>query len=125
MQVKSNFRTAITVPEKCWTRFRDILADYCDKMCVARPHDSIEHQVSTLRYYQMYSLKERRLTKMLLLYLTNQLFLDAFALFRIVCHVSWQSENQSTCISRFMTKKKFKWQQRIDLKRRNQLRSRR
>ncbi|XP_028178419.1 transcriptional activator protein Pur-beta isoform X1 [Ostrinia furnacalis] len=35
LQVKSNFRTAITVPEKCWTRFRDILADYCDKMCRA------------------------------------------------------------------------------------------
>lgn len=31
-QVKSNFRTAITVPEKCWTRFRDILNDYCEKM---------------------------------------------------------------------------------------------
>ncbi|XP_045456432.1 transcriptional activator protein Pur-alpha [Melitaea cinxia] len=31
-EVKSNFRTAITVPEKCWTRFRDILADYCEKM---------------------------------------------------------------------------------------------
>ncbi|CAG9109497.1 unnamed protein product [Plutella xylostella] len=31
-EVKSNFRTAITVPEKCWARFRDILADYCDKM---------------------------------------------------------------------------------------------
>ncbi|GBP77049.1 Transcriptional activator protein Pur-alpha [Eumeta japonica] len=31
-EVKSNFRTAITVPEKCWSRFRDILADYCDKM---------------------------------------------------------------------------------------------
>ncbi|CAK1595640.1 unnamed protein product [Parnassius mnemosyne] len=31
-EVKSNFRTAVTVPEKCWTRFRDILADYCDKM---------------------------------------------------------------------------------------------
>lgn len=31
-QVKSNFRTAITVPEKCWSRFRDILTDYCDKM---------------------------------------------------------------------------------------------
>lgn len=31
-EVKSNFRTAITVPEKCWTRFRDILTDYCDKM---------------------------------------------------------------------------------------------
>ncbi|XP_058054184.1 transcriptional activator protein Pur-alpha [Anopheles bellator] len=31
-EVKSNFRTAITVPEKCWSRFRDILTDYCDKM---------------------------------------------------------------------------------------------
>ncbi|XP_035898639.1 transcriptional activator protein Pur-alpha-like [Anopheles stephensi] len=31
-EVKSNFRTAITVPEKCWPRFRDILNDYCDKM---------------------------------------------------------------------------------------------
>ncbi|KAL9703766.1 hypothetical protein quinque_007284 [Culex quinquefasciatus] len=31
-EVKSNFRTAITVPEKCWSRFRDILSDYCDKM---------------------------------------------------------------------------------------------
>ncbi|XP_075987002.1 purine-rich binding protein-alpha isoform X5 [Anticarsia gemmatalis] len=41
LQVKSNFRTAITVPEKCWTRFRDILADYCDKMCRAhQPQDS-------------------------------------------------------------------------------------
>lgn len=30
--MKSNFRTAITVPEKCWSRFRDILTDYCDKM---------------------------------------------------------------------------------------------
>ncbi|XP_050555222.1 transcriptional activator protein Pur-beta-B isoform X4 [Spodoptera frugiperda] len=40
-EVKSNFRTAITVPEKCWTRFRDILADYCDKMCRAhQPADS-------------------------------------------------------------------------------------
>ncbi|XP_031630893.1 transcriptional activator protein Pur-beta isoform X2 [Contarinia nasturtii] len=31
-EVKSNFRTAITVPENCWSRFRDILSDYCDKM---------------------------------------------------------------------------------------------
>uniref|UniRef100_U5EVX2 Putative transcriptional regulator of the pur family single-stranded-dna-binding protein n=1 Tax=Corethrella appendiculata TaxID=1370023 RepID=U5EVX2_9DIPT len=31
-EVKSNFRTAITVPEKCWTRFRDTLSDYCEKM---------------------------------------------------------------------------------------------
>lgn len=32
IQVKGNFRTAITVPENCWSRFRDILSDYCDKM---------------------------------------------------------------------------------------------
>nr|CAD7439017.1 unnamed protein product [Timema bartmani] len=31
-QVKTNFRTAITVPEKSWARFRDIFADYCEKM---------------------------------------------------------------------------------------------
>lgn len=31
-EVKSNFRTAITVPEKSWTRFRDIFNDYCEKM---------------------------------------------------------------------------------------------
>ncbi|XP_077297106.1 purine-rich binding protein-alpha isoform X3 [Arctopsyche grandis] len=31
-QVKNKFRTAITVPEKCWGNFRDILAEYCDKM---------------------------------------------------------------------------------------------
>lgn len=31
-QVKTNFRTAITVPEKSWCRFRDILADYCEKI---------------------------------------------------------------------------------------------
>ncbi|XP_022837171.1 transcriptional activator protein Pur-alpha isoform X3 [Spodoptera litura] len=45
-EVKSNFRTAITVPEKCWTRFRDILADYCDKMCRAhQPADSHQETV--------------------------------------------------------------------------------
>lgn len=31
-EVKTNFRTAITLPEKCWPRFRDILGDYCDKI---------------------------------------------------------------------------------------------
>lgn len=31
-EVKTNFRTAITIPEKSWSRFRDILADYCDKI---------------------------------------------------------------------------------------------
>ncbi|GFU58489.1 transcriptional activator protein Pur-alpha [Trichonephila clavipes] len=31
-EVKSNLRTAITIPEKSWSRFRDIFADYVDKM---------------------------------------------------------------------------------------------
>lgn len=31
-EVKTNIRTAITIPEKSWPRFRDILADYCDKI---------------------------------------------------------------------------------------------
>ncbi|XP_076334782.1 transcriptional regulator protein Pur-beta-like [Tachypleus tridentatus] len=31
-EVKSNFRTAITIPEKSWSRFRDIFAEYIDKM---------------------------------------------------------------------------------------------
>ncbi|XP_039761074.1 transcriptional activator protein Pur-beta-B isoform X1 [Pararge aegeria] len=44
LQVKSNFRTAITVPEKCWTRFRDILADYCDKMNRAHSDSADHHQ---------------------------------------------------------------------------------
>ncbi|XP_046974064.1 transcriptional activator protein Pur-beta isoform X2 [Vanessa cardui] len=43
-EVKSNFRTAITVPEKCWTRFRDILADYCDKMNRAHAEPADHHQ---------------------------------------------------------------------------------
>lgn len=31
-QVKTNFRNAITIPEKSWSRFRDIFAEYVDKM---------------------------------------------------------------------------------------------
>ncbi|XP_014242375.1 transcriptional activator protein Pur-beta isoform X2 [Cimex lectularius] len=31
-EVKTNFRTAITVPEKSWVRFRDIFVNYCEKM---------------------------------------------------------------------------------------------
>lgn len=30
--MKTNFRTAITVPEKSWAKFRDVFADYCEKM---------------------------------------------------------------------------------------------
>jgi len=32
LQVKTNYRTAVTIPEKSWSRFRDIFADYVDKM---------------------------------------------------------------------------------------------
>jgi len=31
-EVKTNFRNAITIPEKSWSRFRDIFAEYVDKM---------------------------------------------------------------------------------------------
>jgi len=31
-EVKSNFRTAITIPERSWPRFRDIFIEICDKM---------------------------------------------------------------------------------------------
>jgi len=31
-EVKTNFRTAITIPERSWSRFRDIFSDYCEKM---------------------------------------------------------------------------------------------
>lgn len=31
-KVKNNFRTSITIPDKCWIRFRDIFNDYCDKI---------------------------------------------------------------------------------------------
>lgn len=32
VQVKTNYRTAVTIPEKSWARFRDIFSDYVDKM---------------------------------------------------------------------------------------------
>jgi len=34
-EVKTNFRTAITIPEGSWSRFRDILDEYVDKMKTA------------------------------------------------------------------------------------------
>ena len=30
--MKTNFRTAITIPEKSWGRFRDIFDEYVEKM---------------------------------------------------------------------------------------------
>lgn len=31
-EVKNNFRAAITIPEKSWSRFRDSFSDYVEKM---------------------------------------------------------------------------------------------
>jgi len=31
-EVKSNFRSSITIPEKSWARFRDVFSDYVEKM---------------------------------------------------------------------------------------------
>ena len=31
-QVRANFRTAVTIPERSWGRFRDILSDFIDKL---------------------------------------------------------------------------------------------
>lgn len=31
-QVKSNFRSSITIPEKSWVKFRDVFTDYVEKM---------------------------------------------------------------------------------------------
>ena len=34
-EVKSTYRTSITIPESSWARFRDIMNDYCSKSEVA------------------------------------------------------------------------------------------
>jgi len=34
-EVKSSYRTSITIPENSWARFGDILNDYCEKSDVA------------------------------------------------------------------------------------------
>jgi len=31
-EVKANFRTSVTIPERSWTRFRDYFVEVCDKM---------------------------------------------------------------------------------------------
>src|SRR6218665_635801 len=30
-QVRANFRTAITIPERSWARFRDVLSEFADR----------------------------------------------------------------------------------------------
>ncbi|KAJ8299034.1 hypothetical protein KUTeg_023094 [Tegillarca granosa] len=31
LRVRSNYRTAVTIPERCLVRFRDVLSEYCDR----------------------------------------------------------------------------------------------
>nr|KAG5701963.1 hypothetical protein BaRGS_034545 [Batillaria attramentaria] len=31
LQVRNNFRTAVTIPERSWARFRDVLSEFVDK----------------------------------------------------------------------------------------------
>jgi hypothetical protein len=38
-QVKSNFRSSITIPEKSWARFRDVFSEYVEKMTEALASD--------------------------------------------------------------------------------------
>ena len=46
MQVKTNYRTAVTIPEKSWSRFRDIFSDYVDKMKEATANASSGQQTA-------------------------------------------------------------------------------
>ncbi|KAH8269800.1 hypothetical protein KR018_008126 [Drosophila ironensis] len=46
-EVKNNFRTSITIPEKCWIRFRDIFNDYCDKMKKSSDSITADHNLPT------------------------------------------------------------------------------
>lgn len=43
-QVKTNFRTAITIPEKSWGRFRDIFDEYVEKMKEAEDGKEVNSQ---------------------------------------------------------------------------------
>jgi len=43
-EVKTNFRTAVTIPEKSWSRFRDIFSDYCDKMKEGADKEKVSQQ---------------------------------------------------------------------------------
>ncbi|XP_034111974.1 transcriptional activator protein Pur-alpha isoform X1 [Drosophila nasuta] len=46
-EVKNNFRTSITIPEKCWIRFRDIFNDYCEKMKKSSDSVTAENNLPT------------------------------------------------------------------------------
>jgi len=37
IQVRPNYRTAITIPERFWGRFRDIISDFIDQNSPAPP----------------------------------------------------------------------------------------
>jgi hypothetical protein len=44
-EVKTNFRTAITIPERSWSRFRDIFDEYVDKMKAANEESGTTNSV--------------------------------------------------------------------------------
>lgn len=52
-EVKTNFRTAITVPEKSWPRFRDILADYCDKVKQQQAQHQTDHSLVSIFFFMI------------------------------------------------------------------------
>jgi len=41
-EVKTNFRSAITIPEKSWGKFRDVFDDFVDKMKEATEAENVE-----------------------------------------------------------------------------------
>lgn len=42
-EVRSNFRTAITIPERSWSKFRDIMSDFVDRAEVSSDKEEVEH----------------------------------------------------------------------------------
>ncbi|KAJ9598521.1 hypothetical protein L9F63_010792 [Diploptera punctata] len=46
-EVKGNYRSAITIPEKSWQQFRDIFANFCDKMTEETKKTPVEQMPST------------------------------------------------------------------------------
>ncbi|XP_070564787.1 transcriptional regulator protein Pur-beta-like isoform X2 [Ptychodera flava] len=49
VQPRSQYRTFITIPEKSWTRFRDIFSDYCDRKRDCSSHDGEGSQSGSIK----------------------------------------------------------------------------
>ena len=46
-QVRTNYRTAVTIPERSWVRFRDILTDFIDKVGGAKEGEASGGEAAT------------------------------------------------------------------------------